>query len=397
MQGSGEMVFKVSMHNNNYEISQKQNEEIKGNELSLFRQTMEAFNLKEQNEESEEITVKRQEGQYTRSPLYPSSEREFNTGRSHKVTDALDEEEMSDEYLEEVFIQVLRSTSFNSLEYKDARTDFFKGKANSSESLVLLNEMAEYLRKETSGKVLTPQVTEALRSIKKLTLEIRLQGGYFEDSEIILSILKTLQDINDNSGKTSDENPDFLLDVKNTLVLQPLDMESVHEDFNRASDPLPVSFLSRSISHGTLQTFINGPAAGSLHEEFHLIMNQAKFGKADGTEKLLIRLQPEHLGMLKIELIQKEGMLTAKVMTSTGTAKEIIESKIQQLHQAFALQNIKVDKLQVEHVPIVYDQSGDQNTKHSTKQHDDQRHQKQDEAQPDPEHQFNQILLNVEV
>jgi flagellar hook-length control protein FliK len=44
-------------------------------------------------------------------------------------------------------------------------------------------------------------------------------------------------------------------------------------------------------------------------------------------QKLFIKLYPEHLGTLRVELIQPDSTLIAKFMTSTANAKDILESK----------------------------------------------------------------------
>jgi len=67
----------------------------------------------------------------------------------------------------------------------------------------------------------------------------------------------------------------------------------------------------------------------------------------DGTNKLFIKLYPEHLGSIRIELLQDKGTITAKMVASSGTAKELLDSGINQLKDAFSMQNIQVDKIDV--------------------------------------------------
>jgi len=67
----------------------------------------------------------------------------------------------------------------------------------------------------------------------------------------------------------------------------------------------------------------------------------------DGTNKLFIKLYPEHLGSIRIELLQDKGTITAKMFTSSGTAKDLLDSQINQLKDAFSMQNIQVDKIDV--------------------------------------------------
>ncbi|WP_050614779.1 flagellar hook-length control protein FliK [Bacillus testis] len=87
--------------------------------------------------------------------------------------------------------------------------------------------------------------------------------------------------------------------------------------------------------------------AEQFTKAFENILNKAHFTSHNGTQKLLIRLNPENLGSLKVELIQKDGVMMAKIMTSTNTAKEIMDSQMHSLKQGLANQNIHVEKIEI--------------------------------------------------
>jgi flagellar hook-length control protein FliK len=70
--------------------------------------------------------------------------------------------------------------------------------------------------------------------------------------------------------------------------------------------------------------------------------------------KLNIRLTPEHLGTLNIELISKNGELSAKIMTSSLGAKEMMESHIHLLKNNLSTSHIQLDRV------VVVDQSPEQ-------------------------------------
>jgi flagellar hook-length control protein FliK len=66
-----------------------------------------------------------------------------------------------------------------------------------------------------------------------------------------------------------------------------------------------------------------------------------------GVQKLLIKLNPEHLGSIRIELIQKDQVFTARILTTTEAAKEVLETHLHNLKHAFEAQNIKVDNVEI--------------------------------------------------
>jgi flagellar hook-length control protein FliK len=82
-------------------------------------------------------------------------------------------------------------------------------------------------------------------------------------------------------------------------------------------------------------------------KEFQNLLAKSTLQNATGGMKLLIKLYPENLGQLRIELIQQQGVLTAKMVATTPAAKEMLESQLQGLKNAFASQNIQVEKLEI--------------------------------------------------
>ncbi|MGG4488933.1 flagellar hook-length control protein FliK [Metabacillus idriensis] len=68
---------------------------------------------------------------------------------------------------------------------------------------------------------------------------------------------------------------------------------------------------------------------------------------SSGFSQMTIRLSPEHLGMLTVKLQQQNGEMTAKIITSTKSAKELVEQSIHQLKQALPSLNIQVDRFEV--------------------------------------------------
>jgi flagellar hook-length control protein FliK len=78
------------------------------------------------------------------------------------------------------------------------------------------------------------------------------------------------------------------------------------------------------------------------------IIHGSKFMRlGNGQSQLIVRLHPEHLGSLTIKLVQANGELTAKIIASTVSAKELIEANIQQIRHVIPAQNIMVEKFDV--------------------------------------------------
>ena len=139
-------------------------------------------------------------------------------------------------------------------------------------------------------------------------------------------------------------------------------------------------------------------SSDQLIQQFESILSKSQLMNAGGNQKLFIKLYPEHLGALRVELIQKESTLIAKFMTSTANAKDILESQIQSLKQAFSSQNIQIEKIEIS-------QQLNQQERYFNRESQQQQEQRQQREQDKPKQEqdqtftlsFEEELLNVEV
>lgn len=96
--------------------------------------------------------------------------------------------------------------------------------------------------------------------------------------------------------------------------------------------PLP---MSMPIYKGTpLQTIrpVPLPVPEQIQQRIEAALQQAPFLKgADGSTRLSIRLYPEQLGEVVVQLDRKEGALTVKLFASTEQAKQSIEQQLGKL------------------------------------------------------------------
>ena len=65
----------------------------------------------------------------------------------------------------------------------------------------------------------------------------------------------------------------------------------------------------------------NKVSTDQLIQQFESILSKSQLMTSGGNQKLFIKLYPEHLGALRVELIQKDSTLIAKFMTSTATCE----------------------------------------------------------------------------
>ncbi|MFS0643491.1 flagellar hook-length control protein FliK [Siminovitchia sp. 179-K 8D1 HS] len=124
------------------------------------------------------------------------------------------------------------------------------------------------------------------------------------------------------------------------------------------------------------------------------ILRNAHFSNAHQTKQLTIRLYPENLGFLRVELFQKEGEMVARIIASTQMAKKMLDANLQHLKQGLANQNLQIEKVDVTHYqPAERHPFSDNRQGHNDPQGEQNRDQAQKENKENNEQHFT-ILLN---
>ncbi|WP_338781926.1 flagellar hook-length control protein FliK [Metabacillus sp. FJAT-52054] len=82
-------------------------------------------------------------------------------------------------------------------------------------------------------------------------------------------------------------------------------------------------------------------------QQIQQLLTRSKFIAVNGSEKLFLKLYPEHLGELRIEIMQSDGKWMAKFTAGSLMVKEVIESHLHQLKQGLTAQHIQMEKIEV--------------------------------------------------
>ncbi|KAB0441847.1 flagellar hook-length control protein FliK [Lysinibacillus fusiformis] len=136
----------------------------------------------------------------------------------------------------------------------------------------------------------------------------------------------------------------------------------------------------------------------ALLKEMQAIINRAQISNAQGITRLTIKLYPENLGTIRIELVQNDGVLTARLLASTAHGREMLDSQSHQLKQAFVQQNIQVDRLDIaQSLQDADRQQRDQNFFNNFFRQQQDEDQQQKAEDDDDEMSFSDYLLNEEV
>ncbi|MDX1771282.1 MAG: flagellar hook-length control protein FliK [Planococcaceae bacterium] len=134
----------------------------------------------------------------------------------------------------------------------------------------------------------------------------------------------------------------------------------------------------------------------ALIKEFQALLNRSQFGKTGGMTKMLIKMYPEHLGTIRVELVQKDGIMTARMLANTSLGKEMLDSQLHQLKSAFANANVQVDRIDV--TQALQDSSkNDKQQQFGQSLKQQQQDQEQQDQEETPEQtSFREFLMELE-
>lgn len=254
---------------------------------------------------------------------------------------------------------------------------------------------------------------EAMKAVKLFDL-LAAQQDSFGNETRLREFIKSIQDkleVKLNAGAPAARD-EYLQKTFNTLVQEMngknsvLPAEVIAETISKTAtkaDSIQPGFLQfQQLSKPeqlTLMTSAQRPvSADQLIEQFESILSKSKFVNNGGTQKLFIKLNPEHLGALRIELIQKDSMLIAKILTSTTTAKELMDSQLNGLKQAFTSQNIQIERVEI--AQQFTGQESKFNREHQQQQQERQQskeEQKEQQSNDNFIHSFEEALLNTQI
>ncbi|MEK3800271.1 flagellar hook-length control protein FliK [Peribacillus sp. FSL H8-0477] len=266
-------------------------------------------------------------------------------------------------------------------------------------------------------------MAEAVKLAKILMLGTETQGIKPQDIPLTKELKQLLENISAKlekiSGTTNiEEKKSNLLTEKNSRIsldtLRGTYTRIVGVEGNSSEKSKSVTMKSSEGNQGTLpfqmskleQYVLTTEKSGQpvdqeqFIKQFEKILNKANFTSSTGMQKLMIKLNPEHLGALRIEIIQKDSGLTARIMATTAKGKEMLDTQLQGLKLSFAGQGIQVDKIEISQTTSFQERFTPRDSDASQQQRNQPREQKSEEND-EPLNEFNdnfeEALMNFEV
>lgn len=215
-----------------------------------------------------------------------------------------------------------------------------------------VNQLQTFAKNVKATEQLAKTVDLSMGDIKQLTQLNEGLQNVISKIELLLknSKLTTQNTILQTAFSTILKDRHSMVEDQSNVVSQ-VSGESI-QDSNASTTLLsnmmnPISKTEQFVLHLGKGTETSSNYSEFVKEFTNILAKSQLTTGLDGTNKLFIKLYPEHLGSIRIELLQDKGSITAKMFASSGTAKDLLDSQLGQLKDAFSMQNIQVDKIDV--------------------------------------------------
>lgn len=250
----------------------------------------------------------------------------------------------------------------------------------------------------------TPKEVAPLVQMLKLAQLVGQKTDLTASQENVLTDIKSLLTTMQTQVETTLSEQQVTTKTTVTLPLQGFQKVVQQVQVTKQSDTSANEMVTSNTVQTKADTFqVTLPAAKPAQSEAFLkemqaIINRAQISNAQGITRLSLKLYPENLGTIRIELVQNDGVLTARLLASTAHGRELLDSQVHQLKQAFVQQNIQVDRLDIaQSLQDADRQQRDQNFFNNffRQQQEDEQEQKSDDD--DEGKSFSEYLISEEV
>ncbi|WP_117169707.1 flagellar hook-length control protein FliK [Paraliobacillus sediminis] len=163
-----------------------------------------------------------------------------------------------------------------------------------------------------------------------------------------------------------------------------------------------ISKLEQFVVHVKQSTQTNQKSTSdNLMEELQKVIKSSKFMSGpNGSNELLLKLKPNHLGDISVKLTQINGEMMVKITATTQAAKDALETNIQQLRHMFSPNQVVIEKQDAQMFQQTQEESSpsfDEQMSDSSEQEDAEGKEQNDGEQNQGSISFEEVLMNERV
>lgn len=202
-----------------------------------------------------------------------------------------------------------------------------------SETLDMSREELNGLLEQMNMQQMSEEAVEEMPVV-----EVEIAAPKSEQSETVYIDNLNKTDIFDSAGAVSVKAPEAKQDAGESM-----------EGNAQQSNPFAQSPLEQQQAVQEMESLSQTTSSwdADTQDIMQQIMDYMKIQVSPETTDIEMRLHPESLGTLHVQVASKGGVLTANFITQNETVKAALESQMVQLKENFAEQGVKVEAIEV--------------------------------------------------
>lgn len=261
--------------------------------------------------------------------------------------------------------------------------DVFKVSPRILELLEKWTTLANTFNQQVNGPILHSEIES-----EEFNIWEKLIVAYQKRSE-----LATNQRYYANAQVTSKDIAKWLQNGLNTDPA--LEATSSSQQVNVSS--VPISRLEQHVIHIN-QTETSEPAAKQLIDQFQSAMRTSRFlSMNNGVNQLSIAIRPDNLGEMMVRLTEINGEMTLKIIVSSQSTRQMLESNLHQLKNMFSPHQVVIEEQEIN---LQETQSNNEEQAFDERDEDHSEQSNQDnlkDIDEDIETSFHELLMNEKV
>jgi flagellar hook-length control protein FliK len=284
-------------------------------------------------------------------------------------------------------------------EFQQIITQLTEGQAETTDVWQVLEQAPQLLAQIASvlqgeNQLVTPKEAGQLVKLLQLAQLLGQQSDTVYKQEIALTDAKSaLQlfsaQLNENTQQQPKQN--FVQVLQQTLNTHQVHTSTVQtmktQESNDQVQPLTQQVQTQQ---GVKTISVVLPAERSaqseaLIKELQNQISRTQLSNNNGTVKLMMRLFPENLGQIRIEIMQQDGVMQARILATTAAGKELLDSNLNQLKTSLVAQNIQMDRIDIAQSLQSSDSSRDQGLFNQFFRHQQSEPEQEQEGEGDEE------------
>lgn len=216
------------------------------------------------------------------------------------------------------------------------------------------DDMSAFLTNEDLGNTLK-ELIKVCDTVQEQFSVSKEQLPVLTQAAVMTAETKTFKDVQTDTDTKSTAQPDDKIDITVVRSAKQADTHSGEDSktgSQKAEQNLSATELlvhNLAVNSGQEEDIFPGQLSKvqQIREITSQILDAVRINIKPDQTSMELQLNPENLGKINLTVVSKEGVLTAKFVTGTETAKEAIESQLQVFKENLNNQGLKVENVEV--------------------------------------------------